>query len=105
MIDKFTCWGCSIKSDFQTQGWRTNHHCVDLDSLGEKVDLLEGQLVGLLVAENYSMKKVVDLTLESDEKIPDCAEDLPALEDVPSIARSSQGHQVSGQHCVRVRPL
>ena len=52
---------------------------MDLDNLGERANLLEGQMASLSVAESHGVTEVVDLTLESDEETPDRAEDLPAL--------------------------
>ena len=103
LIDEFTRWGRGVESDFQGQERRINRHRVDLDNLGERADLLEGQMASLSVAESRGAAEVVDLTLESDEEgTPrDCAEDLPALEEMPSVAGTSQVRPVSGQLCIR----
>src|ERR1700679_586173 len=101
LIDEFTRWSRSIEGDFQGQERRINCHRVDLDNLGERVDLLEGQMASLSVAEDRIVKEVVDLTLELDEEELDCAEDLPSLEEVPPVAWSSQGNGlVSRQLCI-----
>jgi hypothetical protein len=102
LIDEFTRWSHSVEGDFQGQERRINRHRVDLDNLGERADLLEGQMASLSVAESRGAAEVVDLTLESDEEEPDRAEDLPSLEEVQSIAGSSQGSgPVSRQLCIR----
>ena len=102
LIDEFTRWGRGIESDFQSAERRINHHCIDLDNLGERTDLLEGQMASLSVAESRGAVEVVDLTLESDEEETpeDCAEDLPALEETSPVAGTSQVRPVSGQLCI-----
>src|ERR1700679_2875185 len=104
LIDKFTLWSRSVEGDFQGQERRINRHRVDLDNLGERADLLEGQMASLSVMESRGVVEVVDLTLESDEEgTPrDRAEDLPVLEEMSSVAGSSQGNcLVSRQLCIR----
>jgi hypothetical protein len=102
LIDEFTLWGRGVESDFQSAERRINRHRVDLDNLGERTDLLEGQMASLSVAEDHAAKEVVDLTLESDEEEEvDRAEDLPSLEMAPSASGSGQGGPVSRQLCIR----
>ena len=103
LIDEFTRWSRSVEGDFQGQERWINRHRVNLDNLGERADLLEGQMVSLSVAESRGAVEVVDLTLESDEEETpeDRAEDLPALEVMPSVAGTSQVRPVSGQLCIR----
>ena len=101
LIDEFTRWGRGVESDFQSAERRINHHRVDLDNLGKRTDLLEGQMASLSVAESRGAAEVVDLTLESDEEETpeDRAEDLPALEETSSVAGTSQ---VSGHSTQRL---
>ena len=103
LIDEFTRWSRSVEGDFQGQERRINRHRVDLDNLGERVDLLEGQMASLSVVESRGTVEVVDLTLESDEEETpeDRAEDLPALEEASPVAGTSQVRPVSGQLCIR----
>jgi hypothetical protein len=102
LIDEFTRWGRGVESDFQTQERRINRHRVDLDNLGERADLLEGQVASLQVAEDRVAKEVIDLTVESDqEEVLDRAEDLPALGDLSLTPGTSQDVPVSGQLCIR----
>ena len=68
LINEFTRWGRGVESNFQSAERRINRHRVDLDNLGERTDLLEGQMASLLVAESRGVAEVVDLTLESDEE-------------------------------------
>src|SRR6202789_3699233 len=104
LIDEFTRWSRSVEGDFQGQERWINRHRVNLDNLGERADLLEGQMVSLSVAESRGAVEVVDLTLESDEEETpeDRAEDLPALEEASPVAGTSQGDSlVSRQLCIR----
>ena len=63
LIDEFSKWTRNVEGDFQSTERRINRHRVDLDNLGERADLLEGQMVSLSVAEERATTEVVDLTL------------------------------------------
>ena len=101
LIDEFSKWTRNVEGDFQSTERRINRHRVDLDNLGERTDLLEGQMASLSVAEEHAMMEVVDLTLDLEEEEIDRAEDLPPLENVASSSGTSQGDQVSHQLCIR----
>ena len=102
LIDEFTKWTRNVEGDFQSTERRINRHRVDLDNLGERADLLEGQMASLSVAEERATTEVVDLTLDlEEEEEVDRAEDLPPLENDASFSSTSPGDQVSRQLCIR----
>ena len=102
LIDEFSKWTRNVEGDFQSTECQINRHRVDLDNLGERADLLKGQMASLSVTEKSVTPEVVDLTLDSEEEEEvDCAEDLPPLENVASSSRLSQEGPVSRQLCIR----